>query len=98
MACDICDNYYLNRSKMRTRENQTQAERICQFFENNARDRSLTYSHFKLENIHRSTICGILNRYERSGTAEYSKKRGSKASCTDDKMVRKVRKLFRDIP
>lgn len=83
---------------MRSQAYQQQADRIVAFYKKFSPSRRETYKHFMDEEIPKSTIATVLNRFEKTGTSTYSKERGPKAVVTSEKQVSKVKDYFGKLP
>lgn len=84
---------------MSRQEKQYFAKCVCQYFENVAgMSKKITAQHFMNEARAKSTIYGILARYEVSGESIYKPISGRPAEKSSPKNVKKVEKAFKKCP
>lgn len=83
---------------MRSRGNQLVADRVVEFYKKFSPSRRETYRHFGAEGVGKSTICVILNRFDKTGSSTYSKNSGPKPTCCDEKLLYKVGKAYIENP
>jgi hypothetical protein len=84
---------------MRNKNDEVLAKRIVHYYENIAgRDRKKTRQHFVDENIRRTTINRILDRYEERGTIEFRKNCGRPRDVSTPKVLKAVKRIFDSDP
>lgn len=84
---------------MRSKTSEQLGRDVCHYYENVvSRSKKLTYSHFIDQQIPKSTICHILQRYEQRGTADYKKKSGRSVRVATPKAIKAVDKEYKKDP
>lgn len=75
------------------------ANRIVHFFENSAnRNKKITFDHFRLEGVPKSTIYGVIARFEQRGDIIPKEKSGRPRSVSTTKVIRKIDRLITNDP
>lgn len=84
---------------MRSKTSEQLGRDVCHYYENVvSRSKKLTCSHFIDQQIPKSTICRILQRYEQRGTADYKKKSGRSVRVATPKAIKAVDKEYKKDP
>ena len=76
---------------MKVTERQTIAKLVVQFYVKTAKfDKSLTVKHFHQMNENKNTIYKIIQRFEKTGSADFKRKTGRKRTVSTPRVARKV--------
>ena len=77
---------------MSRKNHENFAQRVCQFYEENERDRLKTFKHFAGEKKDRSTIYRIIARYEERGDINFKPIPGENRKVRTNKKISQVRR------
>ena len=80
-------------SKMRTKNSEQLEKKICHYYEKVCeRVRIMVYSHFEREKIHNGAIFRVLDMYEESRNAEFTKLKNRPARVATPKVMHRFQK------